>query len=425
MLNFLRVIIVKLKVSNPKLYYFLVSIARRFFTKRLGIYPRILANEKRAVYSVLQSSQWNMCDGKGLVHEKLEERFSEYVHVPYAVAVGSGGVALQMSMRALGLKPGDEVIHQVDTCSATAMSIMNAGVTPIFADISKETFMLDVESVRRSINKNTKAILITHMWGNPENTQKLVALAKEHGLKIIEDGCLALGAISNGRPVGNWGDVGVFSFGASKPIQGGEGGMIVTHDLELARELRAMRHWGDRSFEFGERDVTQLSWNGRLSEIVAAVVLEQLSGYPSHIRQLQDAVSDFEIFLKNNVEGLSINLGTAEKISDSVFTQVQLKIDENSKLSKDILWKGLKSSGIPIWHANFELITSLSLFKNKTWKDFILRGDIENVELNYSKQFENANSVFVKEGLGLNKMNYLSNQNFSYLKKELLKICSS
>jgi dTDP-4-amino-4,6-dideoxygalactose transaminase len=416
MINFLKKITVSIKGTNPKLYYYLIKLAKRYFKNDLGIYPRILANEKEAVIDVLNSSQWNMCDGKGLVHEKLEANFSEYVKVPYSIAVNSGGMALQMAFRALGLKPGDEVIHQIDTCSATAMSVMNAGLTPIFADISKETFMIDLESVRKNKGKNTKALIMTHMWGNADEAQKIALFAKENNLLLIEDACLALGAKSGGHKVGCFGDVAVFSFGAGKPIQGGEGGMIVTSNEALARELKAMRHWGDRSFEFGVRDVTQLSWNGRLSEIIAAVVVEQLKGYPSHVSELQEKVQDFGDFLKKNIPGINIQLGPTNDIRDSVFTQVQLSIDDGLKFSKNDLWGKLKLSGIPVWHANFELINKLSLFKNGTWKEFTLKGDINRINENYNGDFKTAQHVFDYTGLGLNKMNFLSKSNFELLK---------
>src|SRR6478736_526104 len=275
MLNRLIPIARSLKDRYPKLYSRLVSIAKRFLGNRLGIYPRVMGNELKAVEEVLSSSQWNMAYGKGLAHERLEADFANYVGAPFAVAVGSGGMALQMSMRALGVKPGDEVIHQIDTCSATAMAVLNAGATPIFADISPETFMLDQSSVSENSNEATKAVIATHMWGNPENMKMLRELTAKFGWKLIEDACLSLGAIAQGRKAGAWGDTSVFSFGCIKPIQGGEGGMIITSDEGMARELRAMRHWGDRTIEFGVRDVEQLAWNGRMSEIVAAVVREQ------------------------------------------------------------------------------------------------------------------------------------------------------
>src|ERR1035437_2225570 len=104
----------KLRARNPRLYYFLFGLAKRFLWKRLGIYPHVLAGEVAAVTEVLHNTQWNMTYGKGLVHERLEADFADYVGVNHAIAVNTGGMALQMSMRALGLKPGHEVILQAD-----------------------------------------------------------------------------------------------------------------------------------------------------------------------------------------------------------------------------------------------------------------------------------------------------------------------
>src|SRR5262249_10780538 len=245
MLRFLLPLGVKRRDWWPAGYYFLVGVARRFMGGTFGVYPRVMGNEIAAVSEILRGSQWNMTYGRGLAHERLEAEFAEASGTREAVAVASGGVALQMSLRALGLKPGDEAIHQVDTCAATAMALMNAGVTPIFAGISDQSFMLDIADVERRIGPQTKAIVATHMWGNPENMPALRALAQAKGLNLIEDACLGLGAIVDGKPAGSWGDVGVFSFGCVKPIQTGEGGMIVTSDDALARELRSLRHWGD------------------------------------------------------------------------------------------------------------------------------------------------------------------------------------
>src|SRR5690348_154963 len=320
-------LVVKLRDWSPSIYYFVVGIARRFLGETFGVYPRTLANEIGAVTEILRGSQWNMAYGRGLVHERLEMEFAESVGVRYAVAVGSGGVALQMAMRAMGLKPGDEAIHQVDTCSATAMAVMNAGVSPIFADISEATFMLDRADVQRRIGSQTKALICTHMWGNPEDMTAFRVLADERGLKLIEDACLGLGALSNGRPAGSWGDVAIFSFGCIKPIQTGEGGMVVTNDESLARELRSLRHWGDRTIEFGVRDATQLSWNGRMSEILAGVAREQLRGYPKHLAELRDAVSEFQGVLAD-LPGLTLALGAGESVSCCAFTQIVLRIDE-------------------------------------------------------------------------------------------------
>ena len=412
-------ILVKLRSRFPTVYQFLVRLAKRFMGGTFGVYPRILANEIGAVTEILRSSQWNMVYGSGLAHERLESEFAEAVGVRHAVAVASGGVAMQMSLRAMGFKPGDEVIHQVDTCSATAMAVMNAGVTPIFADVSASTFMLDCADVGNRIVPETRALIATHMWGNPENVPALLGLARLRGLKLIEDACLGLGTIAGGRPAGSWGDVGIFSFGCSKPIQTGEGGMIVTDDESMARELRSLRHWGDRTIEFGVRDAHQLAWNGRMSEILAGIAREQLRGYPRHLEELRDAVSEFRFFLEG-LPGLSLVLGSADAISCCSFSQIVLRVDEILLgLSKTEFMAELTKNGIPNWHANFELINSLSFFRSGRWRDWILRGDTDRVQQNNGGAFSVAERIFAHDGLGLGKTNFLSSGNRKHLQSVL------
>ncbi len=389
-----------------------------------GVYPRTLANEIGAVSEILRSSQWNMAYGRGLAHERLETEFAEAVGARQAIAVASGGVALQMALRAMGLKPGEEAIHQVDTCSATAMAVMNAGVTPVFADISEHTFMLDRSDVEKRIGPQTRALIATHMWGNPENMSALRALARERGLKLIEDACLGLGAIVQGKPAGSWGDVGVFSFGCIKPIQTGEGGMIVTDDEALARELRSLRHWGDRTIEFGVRDATQLAWNGRMSEILAGVAREQLRGFPKHLAELRESVGEFHNVLAD-LPGMTLVLGAAEAISCCAFTQVVARVDEVALgIGKDALMAELTKNGVPNWHANFELINSLSFFRSGGWRDWILRGDIDRVAKNNSGPFATAEHVYARSGIGLSKSNFLSVGNRKHLTSVLHALCN-
>jgi perosamine synthetase len=415
MLQRLLPYLVKLREQFPSLYHFLVRMAKRFMGATFGVYPRILANELSAVEEVLRSSQWNMAYGPGLMHERLEAEFAEAVGTRHAIAVASGGVALQMSLRAMGLRPGDEAIHQVDTCSATAMAVMNAGVTPVFADISNHTFMLDSSDVLKRIGPQTRALIATHMWGNPEDMSGLRMLARERGLKLIEDACLGLGAVVGGRPAGSWGDVGVFSFGCIKPIQTGEGGMIVTDDESLARELRSLRHWGDRTIEFGVRDATQLAWNGRMSEILAGVAREQLKGYPRHLSELRDAVAEFQESLKR-FPGLSLVLGMADTVSCCAFSQVVVRINEGLLgFGKAELMAELTRNGIANWHANFELINSLTFFRSEAWRDWILRGDIDRVAKNNKGPFPAAERTFGHDGLGLGKANFLSAGNRKHL----------
>jgi len=419
MLNYLIPHVLRLRNRYPRLYTFIVSLARRHFGGRLGVYPRPMAGEVSAVTAVLRGSQWNMTAGKSLAHERLEARFADFVGAQHAIAVNTGGMALQMSMRALGLVPGDEVIHQVDTCSATALAVMAAGCTPVFADSSERTFMLDRGDVERWLGPRTRALIATHMWGNPEDMKTVLGLAERRGLPVIEDACLSLGTSVQGRMAGSLGRVGVFSFGCIKPIQGGEGGMIVTDDAALARELRAMRHWGDRTIEFGTRDTIRPAWNGRMSEIVAAVVAEQLKGYPKHLAAVRDAVQDFRAYLEG-IDGLELVLGDSSIISDCTFTQVVLRVDENAFGSTKAAFKdALSERGIPVWHANFEPINSLSLFRDSGWQLYLPCADVQRIRDNYGAEYPNARRTMEHSGLGLGKMNFLSKPNLRYLKKQI------
>lgn len=420
MLNRLIPVAMKLRELHPPTYRRLVNVGRRVFRDRLGVYPREFGGERDAVAAVLSGGQWNMAYGRGLAHERLEADFGAFVGVPQAVAVGSGGVAIQMCLRALDIGHGDEVLLQVDTCAATAQAVMNANASPVFVDIDPSTFMADPACVERAIGPATKAIIATHMWGNPENMAALREIADRRGIRLIEDGCLALGAVAGGRPVGAWGDVAVFSFGCIKPVQGGEGGMIVTRDEALASELRSMRHWGDRTIDFGTRDVTTLCWNGRMSEIVAAVVREQLAGYPKHLSSLRASLDGFRAFLGGR-PGLELVTGTATSVQDCVFTQAVLRLDESrAGIDKATLQARLTANGVQNWHANFELITSLSLFREGAWRRFLVKGDLERLARNYAEPFPVAAAVHARGGIGLLKNNFLSKDNESRVRSTLL-----
>ena len=203
-----------------------LKIIYRYFFKS---YPFSVGNEIRMVKGVLKSGVWNMSDPSGL-HITLEKEFAKYIGVKHAIVVNTGGVAIQMSLRALGINYGDEVIHQVDTCVANSFAIMNAGATPIFSDILLDTFKLDTENLDSLLTSRTKVIMPIHMWGNVENMPVIQKFVKKHKLKMIEDCALAFGAEYDGKKVGQFGDIGIFSFGSTKPIQAGEGGIIVTNN---------------------------------------------------------------------------------------------------------------------------------------------------------------------------------------------------
>ena len=387
----------------------------RVFNK--NYYPFVVGNELNTIKSVLDSGIWNMSSKDG-IHLRAESEFSKYIGVKHAILVSSGGMAIQMSLRALGFKYGDEVIHQVDTCVANSFAILNAGVTPIFSDISLETFKLNFDDVENLITERTKAIIPIHMWGNSENMDKVIEIADKYKLKIIEDCCLAIGATYNGKKVGQFGDVGIFSFGATKPIQAGEGGFIVTNDDELAKKLRTIRNWGDKSHEYGIRDQEILSWNGRLSEVTAALIYEQIRNYDKLLESIR---KNAKIIIDYVSDCPFLDIVDDNHYNDSpIYAQIIVRL--NKKINKKIFMKKLQDQNLIIWHANFEEITSLSFFKNENWKDWIVAGDLNYVEKNYNSEFKNASLVYSSIGIGIMRNNFVTENGAKNVVKKLKKI---
>jgi perosamine synthetase len=387
------------KLKNSKYKPLLKKIYRLF----IKTYPYEVGNEIGIVKNVLKSGIWNMSNSQG-IHKILEKEFAEYIGVKHAIVVNTGGVAIQMSIRALGLQKGDEIIHQVDTCVANAFAVMNAGTVPVFADVSLETFKLDFNCLEKLVTPNTKAIMPIHVWGNSENMDMVKNFANKYNLKIIEDCALAFGAEYNSQKLGSFGDVGIFSFGSTKPIQAGEGGIITTNDDKLAKKLRAMRMWGEMTQEYGIRDHEILSWNGRTSEIIVAVMLEQFRGYEKRYKNLKDNVEYFIEAIKD-IKYISIadinNYNTRPS-----YSQVVIRL--NTLIDKSCFMDRLKEENISVWHANFEPITTISFFKKTIWKEWTDARNIEWLSLNYNKQFQNSKIVYEKIGIGLMPNNFLT-----------------
>ncbi|MFI1033871.1 DegT/DnrJ/EryC1/StrS family aminotransferase [Streptomyces sp. NPDC020951] len=174
----------------------------------------------------------------------FEEEFSELVAGRHCVAVNSGTSALHLSLLALGLGPGDEVIVPSFSFAASANAVRLVGADVVFADIDPETFCLDPAAVEAALSPRTAAIMPVHLYGHPAAMDKIMAIAEQHGLAVIEDACQAHAAALHGTPVGAFGAAGTFSFYPTKNMHSLEGGMISTGDGETARTLRLLRNQG-------------------------------------------------------------------------------------------------------------------------------------------------------------------------------------
>jgi dTDP-4-amino-4,6-dideoxygalactose transaminase len=204
---------------------------------------------------------------------QLEREFADYCGVRFAVGVGSGTDALYLSLRAVGIGRGDEVITVANTFIATAEAIVQAGARPVFVDIDAETYTIDVTKVEAAITERTKAILPVHLYGHPADMDRIMTFARRHNLRVIEDACQAHGAEYKGAKVGTIGDVGAFSFYCSKNLGAyGEGGMVVTKDREIAAQVQMLRDHG----RDGKYQHAAMGTNSRLDELQSAILRVKL-----------------------------------------------------------------------------------------------------------------------------------------------------
>ena len=252
----------------------------------------------RAIQAVLDRGQFILGPEVGA----LEREVAAYCGTAHAVAVASGTDALELSLRALGIGPGDEVLTTAYSFVATAEAIVAVGAAPVFVDIDPVTYNLDPNALASKVTSKTKAIVPVHLFGHPCDLEAVNRVAREHGLKIVEDCAQAMGAQYHNRRVGSFGDVGCLSFFPSKN-QGayGDGGMVVTNDAALAEQVRLRRTHG--SYDIAQFAI--LGKNSRLDELQAAILrvkLPYLDRWNDARRQHARRYS--ELFLRHRLNGL-------------------------------------------------------------------------------------------------------------------------
>ena len=204
---------------------------------------------------------------------KLEEEFAAYCGVKYAIGVDSGLSALELSLRALGIGPGDEVIVPAHTFTASAAAIAFAGAKPVFVDVDPETWNIDAEKIEAAITPRAKAILPVHLYGLPADMHMILGIAEKYKLVVVEDACQAHGAIYKGHSTGSLGNAAGFSFYPTKNLGAcGDGGMVTTNDHKVAETVRALRNCGQTS-----KNVHELApFNHRLDNLQAAILRVKL-----------------------------------------------------------------------------------------------------------------------------------------------------
>lgn len=257
--------------------------------------PLLDEKEERAVIEVLRSEQLAQGEKVSL----FEQKFAQFIGTKYAIATSSGTTALHLALLALGIRKGDEIITTPFSFIASTTSILFTGAKPVFVDIDPNTFNIDTNLIEKRINPKTRAILPVHLFGLPANMEKIIKIAKKYHLFVLEDAAQAHGAKIGNQRVGNFGDLGAFSFYPTKNMTTGEGGMVTTNNEKLADKIKLLRSHGMKMKY--HNDV--LGFNFRMTEIEAAIGLEQLKKLPT-----------FNNSRINNAEFLNVQLADIYEI---------------------------------------------------------------------------------------------------------------
>lgn len=257
--------------------------------------PDLSGNERRYVLDCVESG-WISSIGK--YTGQFEQMICDYTGSRHAAALSNGTVALHLALHCLDVGPGDEVIVPTFTYIASVNTIAQTGATPVFVDCRPDDWLIDVEDVRRKITPRTKAIMPVHLYGGICDMPALMALAKEHGLKVVEDCAEALGSTLDGTHVGTFGDVGTFSFFGNKTVTTGEGGMVVAQDDALAARLRKVKGQGQSLERRYWHD--EIGFNYRMTNICAAIGVAQMERIDAILKRKSRIAELYRSELRNS-----------------------------------------------------------------------------------------------------------------------------
>ncbi len=289
----------------------------------------------------------------GPVVEQFEEATAQFVGAKSAVAVSSGTAGLHAAMHAAGIGPGDEVIVPAMTFVATASAVVFQGGTPVFADVLRDTLLIDPDQVEAHLTSRTKAVVAVDYAGQPCDYERLRSIAEEHDLFLVADACHALGAAYRGRRVGTLADLTVFSFHPVKHITTGEGGMVVTDDAELGAKMRRFRNHGI-SQDHRQREtkgswfyeVGDLGYNYRLTDFQCALGISQMRKLPDWVERRRSIAGRYDTAFSEvpGVEPLAVREDAYHSYHLYI---IRLNLDR-LRASRAEIFAALRSEGIGV-----------------------------------------------------------------------------
>jgi len=329
-------------------------------------WPMITKNEIDAVASTLKEKQLSIRGSKGIIGE-FEENFKKYTGCKYAATQCNGTSTLHAAYFAAGIQDGDEVIVPSYTWHAVATPILQLSGKPIFCEVDPTTLVMDLNDVKKKITIRTKTITAVHTFGYPVEVEKLSKICKSQNISLIEDCSHAHGVDYKGKKLGTFGDIACFSLQKSKPLQGGEAGIIITDNKELYDRILILGHYG-RLSNLGEKykkySYTGIGFKYRAHPLAIAIANEQLRKLDLRNKIKKINKKNLSNKLKS-IDGIippEMKEGLERGYHDFMFQYYE----DTIKINKDIFIKALIEEGVPIIADDYKLLHKESLFTEKS-----------------------------------------------------------
>jgi len=363
--------------------------------------PRFFNQEKINIKKCLTTG-WISSEGEFV--KRFESDFSKYNKRVYGVAVSSGTAALEIALKSLDLKKGDEIIIPTFSIISTALCVIKLGLKPILVDSDLETWNTNSDQVIKKISRKTRAIIITHIYGFPVNMNKILRFAKNKNIKIIEDAAEMIGQTYFKKKCGSFGDISTFSFYANKHITTGEGGMVLTNNKKLYEKCKSLRNlcFGKGNNRFNHDDI---GWNYRMTNLQAAVGCGQLQNISKIVKRKREIGARYISILKKCnkifIQPYKLNYAT------NIFWVFGVLLKSSANFSRDDIMKKLSNKNIQTRTFFFpmhkqKIFKKMKLFPRK--QKFI------------NAEYLSSNGFYLPSGLGI------SNKEIDFVGKTLINI---